>query len=378
MSRIGLLAPMRRYEDSFAGRSEALFSASGGNLGNFAFVEALWRHLSPDATIVSWDTPPAQVSQRCDILVLAAANQLGAHTDLGDWAAHLEAIGLPLVVAGLGAQADHIDAPVELTPGTERFARVLAALAPGSAPNIGVRGAFTLRVLDKLGLADHAVVTGCPSNFLNDSKDFYSGLTARAEKVGIERLCVAAGSRHVGSVRDLEARLVRFVEATGGAYVVQDPLDTVKFARGESQYIDPADLRDLYHFLGAGRTRAEIDLWRLRHAMCFTDATSWMEAMRNFDFAVGARFHGVMLAIQAGTPGGVIAHDSRTAEMCETMAIPMQQGRDMPRDFALDDLRRLFAFDVEKYAATRERLRLSYVELLRGCGIEPHKRLTAT
>ena len=353
MSRIGLLAPMRRYEDSFASRSEPLFSASGGNLGNFAFVEALWRHLSPHVTIVSWQNPPAYVKERCDILVVAAANQLGAHTDLGDWAKHLERIGLPLVVAGLGAQAEHIGAPVVIKGGTERFARVL----------------------DKLGLADHAVVTGCPSNFLNDTAEFYADLKLSVDKARIDRLCVAGGSPYVHSVRDLEPRLAQFVEATGGAYVVQDPLDMMEFARGEGQRMNPDKLQRLYNFLGPGRPAAEIELWRLRHVMCFNDATSWLEAMRNFDFAVGARFHGVMLAIQAGTPGGVIVHDSRTAEMCETMAIPMQPGRDMPRNFGLDDLRRLFAFDVEKFAATRERLRETYLGLLRGCGLKPNSRL---
>ncbi len=85
-----------------------------------------------------------------------------------------------------------------------------------------------------------------------------------------------------------------------------------------------------------------------------------------------------MLAIQAGTPGGVIAHDSRTAELCQTMAIPYREGRDMPGDFRLDTLRRLFPFDVAKYAATRERLRRAYVGLLRGCGIEPNRQVTTS
>ena len=377
MSRIGLLAPVRRYEDSFASLSEPFMHASGGNLGNFAFTEALWRHCSPDVKIMTWDVSPAEARESCDVLVFAAANQLGAHIDLGDFASHLERIGLPLIAVGLGAQADRIDAPVALTPGTQRFARVLASLSPTGAPNIGVRGEFTLSVLDRLGVADHAVVTGCPSNFLNESADLYSTLERRVAKPQIDRLCVAAGSRHFDASKAAEPRLAQLVEATCGAYVVQADLDMVRFARGESERIDAEERQAIGRFIAPGLSEAELARWRLRHAMCFTDATSWMEAMRNFDFVVGARFHGVMLAIQAGTPGGVIAHDSRTAEMCQTMAIPMQQGRDMPRDFHLDDLRRLFPFDVAKFAATRERLRLSYVELLRGCGIEPTARLTA-
>src|SRR5438270_8571033 len=134
--RIGLLAPARRFEDSFLHTSEALFRASGDNLGNFAFVEALWRHLSPDVAILPWHAPVPLVRERCDILVLAAANQLGPHNDLGGFASHLEQIGLPLVVVGLGAQAPNMAASVQLNASTERWARVLAGLAPSQKPNI--------------------------------------------------------------------------------------------------------------------------------------------------------------------------------------------------------------------------------------------------
>jgi hypothetical protein len=378
MSRVGLVAPARRYEDSSSSRSELLFAASGGNLGNFAFVEALWRHFAPHVTLLPWNVTPERVRETCDILVFAAANQLGAHEDLGPFAAHLERIGVPLVAVGLGAQAQSFDAPVDLSPGTERFAHVLASLAPRRGPNIGVRGEFTLRVLDKLGLADRAVVTGCPSNFLNDSPDFYPRLKRASEKQRVDRLCVAAGSRHFERAWRLEQRLAQLAEETRGAYVVQADLEMVRFARGEGERSDPGERAAIHQFICPGLAEEEFELWRLRHATCFNDATSWMEAMRNFDFVVGARFHGVMLAIQAGTPGGVIAHDSRTAELCQTMAIPVRDGWQTPRRFAASDLRRLFEFDFASYAATRERLRGAYLGLLRGCAIEPSPRLAAS
>jgi hypothetical protein len=375
--RIGLISPERRHHEAVPGDAEALFAASGGNLGNFAFVEALWRHLSPDVVILPWFVSPQLARECCDILVFAAANQLGSHNDLGDFATHLEKIGLPLAAIGLGAQAESLDAPVELPPGTERWARTLARLAPGRAPNIGVRGEYTLRALDKLGLAERAVVTGCPSNFLDDSPDLLARLARVAAKPGVDRLCVAAGSRYVEAAADLEPRLAHFVAATQGGYVVQADLEMVRFARGEGEFGDPAEQQGVRDFIAPGLPPAALEIWRRRYALCFNDAVSWMEAMRNYDFCVGARFHGVMLAVQAGTPGGVIAHDSRTAELCQTQAIPFCDARAMPRDFRPDTLRALFPFDVAHYAATRERLRRAYVDLLRGCGIEPHPQLSA-
>ena len=368
--RIGLLAPSRRYEDSFLQPSEALFRASGDNLGNFAFVEALWRHLAPHAALFPWHVEPEEAREKCDLLVLAAANQLGAHNDLGPFAAHLEKIGLPIVVVGLGAQAANMATAVHLSPGTERWARVLAALAPSGQPNIGVRGEFSRRVMERLGLGRSATTLGCPSNFLNDSPDFYAALKRAVERRRIERLCVAAGSRHFPGTREIERRLVEWVGESGGLYVVQADLAFVRWARGE------AAEEAIREFLAPSLSPDAFARWRKRHAACFNDATSWLEAMRSVDFAVGARFHGVMLAIQAGAPGGVIAHDSRTLEMCQTMAVPVRLAAETPHDFALDDLWDLFAFDVAAFAATRERLRRVYVELLRGCGVEPNLRLT--
>ena len=371
MIRVGLLAPGRRYEDAFTRDAAALFDASGSNLGNFAFIEALWRHLQPQVTLLPWHVEPEQARETCDVLVLAAANQLGPHNDLGGFATHLERIGLPVVALGLGAQAPTLESPVRLPPGTERWVRVLAALAPTSAPNIGLRGEFSRRVLERLGLADRAAIIGCPSNFLNDRPDYYAVLQRRVEKRRIDRLCVAAGSRHFPDMAPIERRLAQFVAATSGSYVVQADLDLLRFARGE-----PCELEAARRFLAPNLSPAAFAVWRQRHATSFTDATSWADALRGFDFAVGARLHGVIMAFQAGIPGGVLAFDSRTWELCQTMTIPARASQDIPPDFALNSLYALFPLDVAAYAATRERLRGVYVDLLHGAGLTPDSRLT--
>lgn len=373
--RIGLLAPSRRYEDAFLSSSELLYRASGDNLGNFAFVEALWRHLGPNVELLPWHVSPGEAREKCDLLVFAAANQLGAHNDLGGFASHLEKVGLPVVAIGLGAQAPDVTTPVRLPAGTERWVRVLAAQAPTRGPNIGVRGEFTLQVMEKLRLGDRAVVTGCPSNFLNDRGDFYETLQRGFQRRRIDRLAVAAGSRNFPGTQDAERRLAAMVSQTGGVYIVQADLDMVRFARGELTTLRISELDAIWKFILPQHSILDMLLWRQRHVMCFGDATSWMDSLRNFDFVAGARFHGVMLGIQAGIPGGVVAHDSRTLELCQTSAIPVRLATEMPADFGLGDLHQLFAFDVAAYAATRERLRRDYIELLRGCAIEPHASL---
>ena len=75
--------------------------------------------------------------------------------------------------------------------------------------------------------------------------------------------------------------------------------------------------------------------------------------------------------MQAGTPGGVIAHDSRTLEMCETMLIPVRTHDDMPASFAASDLPSLFEFDAAAYSRQRSVLANRYVDMLTAAGITP-------
>jgi polysaccharide pyruvyl transferase WcaK-like protein len=53
--------------------------------------------------------------------------------------------------------------------------------------------------------------------------------------------------------------------------------------------------------------------------VAFFDVTIWLDFLKRFDFVVGTRIYGAMLAMQVGIPAAVIAHDSGTYEMCTTM-----------------------------------------------------------
>ena len=110
--------------------------------------------------------------------------------------------------------------------------------------------------------------------------------------------------------------------------------------------------------------------WSERHGQAFFDAAVWMEHYRRFDFVVGTRIHGVMLALQAGVPALCIAHDSRTLELCETMKVPHVLARDHPQGLAEDQLWPLFHFDGVEFDANRRRLCARYVAFLEGNGLQ--------
>ena len=165
------------------------------------------------------------------------------------------------------------------------------------------------------------------------------------------------------------------MESTSGVYIAQSEIDMIRMARGEWDDMDAATFRDMRAYIRPDLSDDAFRLWCKRYATCFADATSWMESMRNFDFVAGPRFHGVMLAMQAGTPGGVIAHDSRTLEMCETMEIPVRMHHDMPAKFLPSDLPALFEFQAAAYDRRRSELAGRYADMLIAAGIEPNEGL---
>lgn len=112
--------------------------------------------------------------------------------------------------------------------------------------------------------------------------------------------------------------------------------------------------------------------WTERHGNVFFDVPSWMEHYRRFDFVIGARIHGTMLALQAGVPAVCIVHDSRTLELCQTMLVPYVLAKDISTGVTRDQLPDLFAqFDAAAFDTNRRMLARRYVDFLETNGLDP-------
>ena len=140
--------------------------------------------------------------------------------------------------------------------------------------------------------------------------------------------------------------------------------------RGEARRLSTRSLQACRDHVCPDMELEDFVRWSERHGQAFFDAAVWMEHYRRFDFVVGTRIHGVMLALQAGVPALCIAHDSRTLELCETMKVPHVLARDHPRGLAEDQLWPLFHFDGAEFDANRRRLGARYVTFLEGNGLQ--------
>lgn len=142
------------------------------------------------------------------------------------------------------------------------------------------------------------------------------------------RVLTAAGNPwHPSYV--LEKTLVELVNQYQGDYVIQHPESLIKLCLNEGSTIDSKQqerLKTVYNSLGDWET---ITSWFKSHGVLFADAQNWMLYSKRFSLAVGPRYHGVALPIQAGVPGKVIAIDSRTEELSSTTGIPFVRYKDV-------------------------------------------------
>lgn len=348
--------------------TEALYPRTR-NLGNLAFRHAIDLHLGPRLPVVGWTEPEDRVNAAGDVGVVPAANQLGRHGDFGRLAQRFEAVDVPLVMIGLGAQSDVRFTIPQVPPSTITWLHRVVERAPSAKPNLAVRGEFTRDVLHRYGLADHAEVVGCPSLFINPSQTLGLDIAARVGRQR-QRIAVVAGHQRWRHLSAIEQSLGRLVSRTNGSYIGQDPLEMVMLTRGEARRLSTRSLQACRDHVCPDMELEDFVRWSERHGQAFFDAAVWMEHYRRFDFVVGTRIHGVMLALQAGVPALCIAHDSRTLELCETMKVPHVLARDHPQGLVEDQLWPLFHFDGAEFDANRRRLGARYVTFLEGNGLQ--------
>lgn len=359
----------RRLENGAFLDTKALYNGVGHNTGNVAFAEAIFQHLGAKSDVIGWHAPSDKIDAMGDIAVIPAANQFGAHANFGGLAKKFSELKSKIVMIGLGAQTDLNGSVPDVPQGTVDWIKAIAAHGKEGVPNIAVRGPVTKSILDHYGVGDCALVTGCPSLFMNPDPNL--GQTIAKSIRPFNRIAVPSGHQRWKHLGKIEASLARMVTVTNGSYIGQSPEAMVRLCRGEAHLLSEGDLRDCRDYAAPEMTIDEFVRWSKVHGAIFFDVQSWMEHYRRYDFVVGARIHGVMLALQAGVPGLCIAHDSRTLELCQTMMVPYVSAREVSGGISRDQLSKLFRFDPVKFDENRNMLARRYVDFLVSNDLSP-------
>ncbi|UFZ01821.1 polysaccharide pyruvyl transferase family protein [Bradyrhizobium ontarionense] len=293
---------------------------TGGNTGNQVIAYGLLSQIA--YSDISWDyrIDPKEVHERFDMIVIAAANFLFPKFDFGGMADYIERADLPVAIVGLGAQSNSYDPNIELMPGTERFVKVIAE----RVPSIGVRGPYTQQVLARRGV-HNVTVTGCPSFYMRGP----GGLNLQAKPFDqVKRISINASRDVIGHSFDKEKMknhvldIYRAGVEWKGDFIAQSEQAEIRLADRQLGASTDAQLNEIVTFLSGAVPADAARAWANEHVKVFFDVDQWLDAMSNYDFVFGTRFHGCMAAIQRGVPALVICHDTRTEDMCSFLGMP--------------------------------------------------------
>ncbi len=364
--RIFLLGATPSFDAEGCDGAKARLARTSGNTGNQVIAYGLLEALSFDRVEWDYSKGAGYVNANFDAIVIAAANFLHAGVDFRGMADFIEQTGLPVSMIGVGAQSKDYSVEVPILPGTLRLMQIVSE----RSRLIGVRGAFTQRVLEHIGITNTQII-GCPSYYMNRSRP----LAIRPGPLPKSpRIAVNASRDVMGHSFDKE-RMRRAVEDIireallwDATFVAQTEIDEMTLADNPQAPEAQEALARLKTVFASAAGPSALDSWLRNRLKVYWDVPSWFEDMKACDFVFGTRFHGTLIALLAGTPGMVICHDSRTAELCEFLGVPNVSIEDSVRIRIQDLYER-----IDRDAITRRSLELipAYREFLVANGLKP-------
>jgi hypothetical protein len=315
--RIFLLGATPRFDLAKFPKCKDKLSATGHNSGNQVIAHGLLNGL--DYETVEWDYTLGTDYARnnFDRVIVAAANFIHPSFDLGGMAAFIESVNLPCSVLGLGAQSKNFDLNMDLKPGTKRFLYVIKE----RCISIGVRGEFTAELLNSFGISNVEVI-GCPSYYMAEKPEVQISKKNLTDPIRVainlsrDVICHSFAPQ---AMMKAISQILRDAMALSADYILQTEQEEMLIAEGEATDETYEKAVSHYHYAGLG---ADLKGWMRKSVKIFWEPDRWIEAMSNYDFVIGQRFHGNICALRAGVPAFFVCHDSRTQELCQFLGLP--------------------------------------------------------
>lgn len=347
----------------------------GGNTGNLAFHYAINRTIKIDGPAVNWHAGEQVIQAAGSLMIIPCANQVGEHVDMGNQARKIAGIPQNIVAIGLGAQSSLDKNIPDVPKGTISWLHAIADHSPSAGPNISARGHFTFKVLEHLGFGENSTVLGCPSLFIGDESRIRARLLEKSQS-RIDVISTVAGHYKWKHLHGIERALARLAASNAGKYIAQSPVEMMHSHRGGLDMLSENVIHELIDASCPDMTPAAFKEWLSTHGEVYFDICSWMEHYQRVDAVVGPRIHGVMLALQVGTPALCIVHDSRTQELCELMRVPHIFAKHIAGGISRTQVEKAVKeFDVDAFFENRRKLAERYMGFLRGNNLEPSEHL---
>jgi len=326
------------------------------NTGNYLIGEGAFRALSPRTVhIPFWHLHNCctngsgldEINDKFDICVFTCANLLRKGLSADAEALVLANLKMPVVALGIGIQR-RADLASSLPSGTQKFLSVLKE----REHYFLTRGEATADFLKESGFSFVRPV-GCPSTYFLPDNVRAALRRLKDVKVGRARTVF---SGYLGAELESIADVNALAPADGASsYIVQDEFlhfDMQIESDENGRIYDSAsgELIGKLTFKGADKLKRPLKL----HA--FFDTNQWRAWASTMEFNFGRRFHGSIIALQAGVPSLMVAVDDRMREMLDFVGLPyvdatkLGQANEKRAQFVADHLSGLnVSALVEKY-----------------------------
>lgn len=306
----------REYFDSHDISVNDEIISFGYNSGNLAFVRGVETILrKEDVVRIPWHEADANVSDKVNVLILPAANQLGEHSNLAPLIDSWARIDIPILVFGLGIQSNVGQTP-NLSDSTKAWLNILIDNNRKFNLKIIARGLNSRDFINEFAGFDISVAGGCPSQFISPPTHILDGISRRINS--LSSVVVNASDPSWLHLQHLERASINEINLHGGCYIVQAPEKLYEISRMPYAFDDQSFADNLREFIGV----ENLSQWIYSYARAYHDISSWINYVAGFDYSIGTRIHGAMISIAAGLPALLIVSDTRTVELSKMMNIP--------------------------------------------------------
>lgn len=374
MTAVGILGTKGHVENVYSKTTAQAMAAVGNNTGNLVFQHAVYHQVAEEKYVIGQDLAwnMGLIRERCRVIVVPSANHIRENFDMTSFVDLIDKLQLPLVFLGLGAQAtDYEQKEIELHPSIKR----LVALAKERSKLVSIRGEYTARMLERLGVTNYRI-TGCPSNFINLDPQLPDKIEAKMKRP--LKSFITHGDEPWPRTKEKQTveKMLATWTVEGAAMQSQQSVPSfMEYIRENNHYgaseVTEGREESLRRALMPTATIEQFRDYLAAKLRVYFSVSQWMEDSAKYDFSVGLRLHGNMVAWQAGVPSLWLYHDSRTRELAEVMKLPHMNYTDFIQN--CPNIQATWAqmeFEKEAYRRRRIDLARSFVEVYEAQGIK--------
>lgn len=283
------------------------------------------------------DAAAGRIRASCDFILLRGSNYIHEQMDWGHFLEWIEALDMPVLCIGVGAQAE-TERPIVLPPEGRRLWQAIA----DRTPSIGVRGAFTAETMHRNGIHNVEIV-GCPSMFRGLDREMKLSHAPGGPKrltFSLRREVSSTYAVDPAAFAATQKRIIAKLALVSDLYLSchGEPEEKAFFFKAP-RHMEAAAAKlvaEGWFDEATGRTMRDLYESRLYYVGAPGDYDTYAP---QFDAALGYRVHAVLPAVAVGVPGVLFAYDSRSRELAESFDLPIYS----PEAFERQTLAEAFA-----------------------------------